>query len=190
MDLRAFIFRIRSFTPIPLLAAVLIFADPSLASFFIGLLVALTGELVRLWAVGYTGPATRTRHVGAPTLITDGPYAYVRNPIYVGNFVLSLGLCVMAWAWMPYMLAIFMVAFGTQYALIVSLEEEHLCERFGETYTRYLAHVPRFFPRFSRYPHASKTPFDLIAALRSDRRTFQSMTAVILLIAARWYWGP
>jgi protein-S-isoprenylcysteine O-methyltransferase Ste14 len=187
MDIRAFFFRLRSYTPVPLLIAVLILADPTVTSFISGGLIALAGEGVRLWAVGYAGSATRTRHVGAPSLITCGPYAFVRNPIYVGNFILSLGLCVMARAWMPYMLGVFVLAFAFQYALIVALEEEHLQKTFGEEYTRYRRHVPRFFPSFRRYPHAVETPFDGRAGLRSDRRTFQSMTLVVLAIALRWY---
>lgn len=189
MDIRAWVFQARSYTPIPLLIAVLVLAEPGAMSFAAGGVVALAGEAIRLWAVGYAGAATRTRHVGAPALITNGPYAYVRNPIYAGNFILSLGLCIMAWAWMPYMLGVFALAFGVQYALIVSLEEDRLCETFGEAYARYVAYVPRFFPRFSRYPHATAFPFDLHAALRSDRRTFQSITAVTFAIAARWYFG-
>lgn len=187
MDIRAKIFEARSYTPVPLLIAVLILADPNLLSFMGGLLVAIFGESMRIWAVGYAGSATRTRHVGAPELITNGPYAYVRNPIYVGNFILSLGLCIMAWAWMPWMLGVFTLAFGVQYAMIVSLEEEHLQETFGESYTHYCRHVPRFLPAISRYEQASNFSFDLKAALRSDRRTFQSITIVTLAIAVRWY---
>jgi protein-S-isoprenylcysteine O-methyltransferase Ste14 len=189
MDIRAVVFEARSYTPIPLLLAVLILAEPTGLSFLLGGAMAVIGESIRLWSVGYAGSATRTRHVGAPTLITTGPYAHVRNPIYVGNFVLSLGLCVMAWAWMPYMLVVFILAFGIQYAMIVSLEEEHLQETFGDEYTRFLAGVPRFFPRPRTYAHAAGPPFDLRAALKSDRRTFQSMTAVTLAIVARWYFG-
>ena len=189
MDIRAVVFEARSYTPIPLLIAVLVLAEPSGMSFLIGGFTALLGETIRLWSVGYAGSATRTRHVGAPMLITTGPYAYVRNPIYVGNFILSMGLCVMAWAWMPYMLGVFVLAFGVQYAMIVSLEEEHLQETFGDEYTRYLAHVPRFLPCRRRYPHANGPKSDLAAALKSDRRTFQSMTAVTLAIVARWYFS-
>ncbi len=189
MNLRATVFEARSYTPIPLLLAVLILAEPSGFSFLLGGAMAAMGEGIRLWSVGYAGSATRTRHVGAPTLITRGPYARVRNPIYVGNFILSLGLCVMAWAWMPYMLIVFILAFGIQYAMIVSLEEEHLLDTFGEVYRQYLAAVPRFFPSFRSYAAADGPEFDLACACRSDRRTFQSMTAVILAIVARWYFG-
>ncbi|MBI4550654.1 MAG: isoprenylcysteine carboxylmethyltransferase family protein [Candidatus Latescibacteria bacterium] len=187
MNVRAAMFRARSYTPLPLLVLVLIMADPSPASLAAGGFITLAGESIRLWAVGYAGSATRTRHVGASVLITNGPYAYVRNPIYDGNFILSLGLCIMAWAWMPYMLLVFVLAFGIQYGLIVSLEEAHLRAAFPVEYGRYAAHVPRFLPNIRPYPYTSTLPFDLRDAFRSDRRTFQSIFAVSLAIAVRWY---
>lgn len=189
MDIRARVFAARSYTPIPLLIAVLIMADPSWRTFAVGGLVVILGESIRLWAVGYAGSATRTRHVGAPSLITGGPYGRVRNPLYVGNFILSLGLCIMAWAWMPYMIVIFLAAFGLQYGLIVSLEEESLKKIFGDEYTAYLAAVPRFLPRFTSYKAGTPAPYDFAAALRSERRTFQSTAVVVIAIALRWYFG-
>ena len=87
------------------------------------------------------------------------------------------------------MIGVFIIAFGVQYVMIVSLEEESLQEIFDEEYTRYLQQVPRFIPHISGYPHASDFSFDIKAALRTDRRTFQSITAVTLLIALRWYLG-
>lgn len=189
MDIRTAVFASRSYTPIPLLIAVLIMADPGPMTFVTGGLLVLIGESIRLWAVGYAGSATRTRHVGAPSLITNGPYGRVRNPLYVGNFVLSLGLCVMTWAWMPYMIGIFVAAFGIQYGLIVSLEEESLRKIFGAPYEAYLAAVPRFLPRFTEYSAGEPARYDFGAALRSERRTFQSTAVVVAAIAARWYWG-
>lgn len=189
MDIRARVFAARSYTPIPLLVAVLIMAEPNLLTLATGGLVVVLGESIRLWAVGYAGSATRTRHVGAPSLITNGPYGRVRNPLYVGNFILSLGLCIMAWAWMPYMLGIFLAAFAVQYGLIVSLEEESLRSIFGEEYDAYVRAVPRFLPRFTGYVGGEPAPYDFAAALRSERRTFQSIAAVAVAIAARWYFG-
>ena len=189
MDIRASVFAARSYTPIPLLIAVLILAEPNLATFVTGGLVVVLGESIRLWAVGYAGSATRTRHVGAPSLITNGPYGRVRNPLYVGNFILSLGFCVMAWAWMPYMLGIFLAAFALQYGLIVSLEEESLRSTFGEEYDAYARAVPRFLPRLTEYAGGAPAPYDFSAALRSERRTFQSTAVVAVAIAVRWYFG-
>ena len=187
MDLRASVFAARSYTPIPLLIAVLIMAKSSFPTFVAGGLLVVLGESIRLWAVGYAGSATRTRRAGAPSLVTSGPYGRVRNPLYVGNFILSLGLCVMAWAWMPYMLGIFLAVFGMQYGLIVSLEEEILRKRFGDEYERYYRAVPRFLPRLGPYTAGEPVPWDLAAALRSERRTFQSIAAVTALIVVRWY---
>ena len=189
MDIRTAVFASRSYTPIPLLIAVLIMADPGPMTFVSGGLLVLIGESIRLWAVGYAGSATRTRHVGAPSLITNGPYGRVRNPLYVGNFVLSLGLCVMAWAWMPYMIGIFVAAFGIQYGLIVSLEEESLRKIFGAPYEAYLAAVPRFLPRLTEYSAGKPARYDFGAALRSERRTFQSTAVVVVAIVTRWYLG-
>lgn len=189
MDIRTAVFAARSYTPIPLLAAVLIMAEPGPMTIVAGGALVLLGESIRLWAVGYAGSATRTRHVGAPSLITNGPYGRIRNPLYVGNFMLSLGLCIMAWAWMPYMLGVFVVAFGIQYGLIVSLEEESLRKTFGAQYEAYLAKVPRCLPRITEYAAGTPAPYDFGAALRSERRTFQSTFLVVAAITARWYWG-
>ena len=165
-------------------------AEPGPMTFLGGGLLVLLGESIRLWAVGYAGSATRTRHVGAPSLITNGPYGRVRNPLYVGNFVLSLGLCIMAWAWMPYMLGVFLAAFGVQYGLIVSLEEESLRKTFGAQYEAYLTEVPRFLPRFSGYAAGEPATTIRSRPAQRDDGPFQSRSAVLCPPSPRgWYWG-
>lgn len=152
MDIRKFLFRHRSYTPIPLFTSFIIFAKPSRLSLTGGLVVALAGEGLRLWGVYHAGGATRTTcGVGGDALITCGPFAYVRNPLYLGNFLLLCGLCVMSWAWMPWMFTLVVALFTLQYSLIISLEEEHLRKKFGQEYEHYFAYVPRFLPR--------RTPF-------------------------------
>jgi protein-S-isoprenylcysteine O-methyltransferase Ste14 len=191
MDLRTLFFNYRSYTPIPLLLAILIWANPSPASLAGGLALALLGESLRIWAVRHAGGATRT--TGKPgagaELITHGPFAYVRNPLYVGNFVLSLGLCLMAWAWMPWMLFIFIGLFGVQYSLIVSLEEERLRQHFGPIYEKYLQAVPRFIPRLQPY-NAQRVPgMPLGRALKIEKNTLLSFFLVTVAIILRWKFG-
>ena len=186
MDIRPHIFAVRSYTPIPLIIAVLILAEPNLYTVVSGGVITCLGELLRLWAVGYAGSATRTRQVGAPALVTSGPFGLVRNPIYLGNLILSLGLCVMAWPWMPYMLGVFLALFGIQYSLIVSLEEQQLKKIFKREYDDYCHVVPRFLPRLKPYKFRNKTHCNLQSALRSERRTFQSTIIVMIAIILRW----
>src|SRR5271154_1262574 len=86
MGVRATVFKYRgALLAIPALILV-IFGKPSVSSIFAGLGPALAGESFRCLAVGYSGTTTRADHVTAPALVTAGPYAYMRNPLYVGNF--------------------------------------------------------------------------------------------------------
>jgi len=188
MDFRAFFFKYRSYTPIPLLLAILIFATPSPASLLGGFAVTLLGQSLRLWAVSHAGGATRTTgNVGAgPELITHGPFAHVRNPLYLGNFLIALGFCLMAWAWMPWLLLIFLVLFGLQYQMIISLEEEHLRQRFGKIYAEYLTQAPRFLPRFTPFRPQSTPGMPLARALRIEKDTLLSTFLISLAIFLRW----
>ena len=102
MDLRQRLFRYRSYTPIPFLVLMVLFAAPTATSLATGILVVGAGEFLRLWGVAIAGSETRTTGaVGGTYLITRGPFAYVRNPLYVGNMLLYVGIGVMSNALFP-----------------------------------------------------------------------------------------
>ena len=181
-DFRQKIFSYRSYTPIPFLIVMLIFAEPTLWSLLIGFLIALVGELIRFWGVGYAGGETRTTGpVGGSKLVTNGPYAYVRNPLYLGNMLMYLGFGVMSMALFPYFQIIGLIYFFVQYYLIVTLEEDYLSRAFPDEYALYIKHVPRFIPRLKRYEFASNFKFDIKEALRSEKRTLQAFFLVVAL---------
>jgi protein-S-isoprenylcysteine O-methyltransferase Ste14 len=181
-DFRQKIFSYRSYTPIPFLIVMLIFAKPTLWSLLIGFLIALVGELIRFWGVGYAGGETRTTGpVGGSKLVTNGPYAYVRNPLYLGNMLMYLGFGVMSMALFPYFQIIGLIYFFVQYYLIVTLEEDYLSRAFPDEYALYIKHVPRFIPRLKRYEFASNFKFDIKEALRSEKRTLQAFLLVVAL---------
>ena len=124
MDIRKFFFDNRSYTPIPLIIAVLILAQPTWNTFLIGISISVVGELIRIRAVAHAGSATRTTSgAGGEELVMTGPYAFMRNPLYLGNFLMASGLCIAAWPWMPWMLLLLFVLFVVQYAFIISLEK-------------------------------------------------------------------
>lgn len=177
----------RGYIPIPLLVLMLILAETTLKRFMVGVAVALAGEAVRIWSVSYAGKETRTRKVGAPRLVTSGPYAHLRNPIYLGNFLLGLGFCLATWAWMPWMVGVYIAGFFLQYSLIISLEETRLRELFGEQYEKYVQAVPRFLPRLSSYQGKNNVEPDTKKTLHSEQDTFLTIAAALLLILFRWH---
>jgi protein-S-isoprenylcysteine O-methyltransferase Ste14 len=76
--------------------------------------------------------------------VVEGPYRYVRNPLYEGDLCLILGAALLTRSWALMLLAALYVA---QLALQLPLEERELRERFGIPYRRYCELVPRFIPR-------------------------------------------
>ena len=187
MDIRHFFFKYRSYTPIPLIILVLIIARTTWISYLAGLTVLLAGEAMRFWGVAYAGSATRTTgRAGADKLITDGPFSHVRNPLYLGNFLLSLGVVIMCWAWMPWMILIFLLLFYLQYSLIVVHEEEFLSQHFGDEFGKYVSSVPRWLPKLFAYKNRTRIVPKYDKAVQSERRTFQSIITVCLLILVRW----
>ncbi len=192
MDIRQKIFEMRSYTPIPFVLAMLIFAHPTVASLAAGLMCALLGEAIRFWGVSIAGSETRTTGtVGASHLVTEGPFGFVRNPLYVGNMLIYFGFGVMSNVYAPWLALCALVFFAVQYHLIVSREEEHLCSAFGEEYQHYCENVPRFIPRVTRYvgEHSFHRAVDLKRGLHSERRTLQAFTILSVVLIVKFFLG-
>ena len=189
LDIRRRIFNCRSYTPIPFLLVMIWFARPTIASMVCGFVLLAGGEAIRFWGVSIAGSETRTTgKVGGTFLITNGPFAYVRNPLYVGNMLMYAGVGVMSWALFPWLLLVAVAWFYVQYYLIVTQEEEYLRKQFGKAYEEYESAVGRFFPRFKRYIAAQPPPKHVSAreGLASERRTLQAIILVTLLVAAKY----
>lgn len=180
------LFRIRGYTPLPVVFLFALEANPSAATLTTGLAVALTGELLRFWGVAYAGGETRTRRMGASRLVTGGPYAYTRNPLYLANLLIYIGFTISANMWVPYLLMAVFIYFAVQYHLIILSEEQELQASFREIFDAYRQQVPRYLPKIKR----AARPVDGLApnfrtALRSERSTFISLTVVIAILLLR-----
>ena len=150
MDLRNFLFSNRSFTPIPLVLAILYLSSLSYPYFIFGIGLIRVGESIRIYAVRFAGGATRTIKVGAPSLCTSGPYSRCRNPLYLGNMIIYCGVVLVAGGQFMWHLLLFVFTFFTfQYFMIISLEEATLVNLFGNEYRLYRESVPKLFPRLS-----------------------------------------
>jgi len=178
-------FNYRSYTPIPFLILMFVLQKATIQSMIIGFLIAICGEFIRLWGVSWAGSETRTTGgVGGTYLIVNGPFAYVRNPLYVGNILLYTGFGVMSLALFPYLQIAALLFFLLQYYLIVKEEESFLTEKFGEEFKNYLQNVPRFFPRFPAFKvdNIKQPKLNIKAGLRSEKRSLQAFTIVTIIL--------
>ncbi len=161
------------------------FAAPTLASLLAGFAIVAIGESLRFWGVSIAGSETRTTgRVGGTFLITNGPFAHTRNPLYLGNMFMYAGVGVMSMAFFPWLIIIALAWFYLQYFLIVTQEEEYLAGRFGAEYDEYCRHVRRFWPRWRPYRSSSPPPKRVNPAegFASERRTLQAIGAVTMVI--------
>jgi protein-S-isoprenylcysteine O-methyltransferase Ste14 len=188
LSLRKTLFTYRSYTPVPFIVAMAVFARPTLYSMAAGAIVALSGEFLRFWGVAYAGSETRvTGKVGASKLVTSGPFGLVRNPLYVGNILLYVGFGIMSMALFPWLALAALAWFIFQYVLIVQEEESFLRANFGAEYEEYCRHVGRFWPRVFPYRGESAQMPDWPAGWRSEVRTFQAIAVVTLLVCIVWW---
>ena len=137
-------------------ALFLYFARPSVSTLLIGALVALPGLVLRAWASGHLRKNE--------ALATTGPYAYTRNPLYLGSFLIGLGFTIAAG---QLFLAIIFVALVLGiYLPVMRVESETLAKLFGKKYARYASEVPLLLPRLSPYRRLNENKFDMALYLR------------------------
>ena len=183
------LFKYRSYTPIPFLVVMLIFHEATPASIITGFAVSIVGELIRFWGVSWAGSETRTTSkVGGSNLVISGPFAYVRNPLYIGNILIYLGLGIMTLALFPYLQIAALLFFVFQYHFIVKEEENYLHKTYGSFYEEFVKNVPRFLPRLTPYknPEIDQPAFKPKEGLRSEKRTLQALILISTIIIILW----
>lgn len=141
--------------------------------------IALLGVLVRALTVGHTPWGTsgrNTRAQVAETLNTTGLYSVVRHPLYVGNFLMGLGVALFPGLW--WLALIFVLAFWLYYERIMLAEEAFLLQKFGDAYVAWAAVTPAFVPDPRRYTRPA-LPFSLRNVIR---REYNGVFAVVILM--------
>jgi protein-S-isoprenylcysteine O-methyltransferase Ste14 len=120
----------------------------------VGLAVAASGQLLRILVIGsvYIIRGGRNRRVYAEDLVTEGFFAHSRNPLYLGNLMVLLGLFLIYHN--PWVYTLGGVFFVLGYAGIVAAEEAYLRGKFGSGYDAYMRAVPRWLPRFRGLRHS------------------------------------
>ncbi len=168
-------------------AALAVLGKPSAFSIAVGLPLAFAGEAIRAWAVGYSGVTTRSNAVEAPALVTAGPYAYVRNPLYVGNFITAAGFALAFTGGNRPLVRLGIIGGALAimvgvYGVIVPHEEEFLRTTFGAAFDEYVASVPRIFPALE--PAAGQSgSYDPSVIGKAESRTFITFGAMLATLA-------
>ena len=162
---------------------------PGAFSIASGLPLAFAGEAVRMWAVGYSGLTTRGDAVTAPALVTAGPYAYVRNPLYVGNFLTAAGFAVAftgrnSVAGKVLLVGGSLAAMIAVYAVIVPHEEAYLQATFGAPFDDYVQRVPPVVP-LSAPSEPQHGTYDPAVIGKAESRTFLTFGAMLAVLALK-----
>jgi protein-S-isoprenylcysteine O-methyltransferase Ste14 len=162
------------------LPALLLVARPRPASTGAGIAVCGLGLLVRAWAAGHIKKEKE--------LAVSGPYRYTRNPLYLGNFLLGLGVGIGTDSWAG--LAIFAVYFLAFYPPVILEERDRMARLFPEAYADYRKRVPIFLPTLRPYPAAPGARFSA-AQYRKNREPRALVGAGIIwaILLARMIFG-
>ncbi len=148
-----------------------------------GIAVALLGQAIRFFVVGfaYIKRGGKNRRIYADDLVTEGVYAHVRNPMYVGNFLILVGLATI-WG-SPLAFAVGVSLVGFLYFAIVVSEEAYLRAKFGAAYDAYARDVNRFVPRLAGLRDTIEgSHYDWRKALRKEYGTPHGLGWGILLL--------
>lgn len=193
------LFRLRTLTPLPVIGVCLALLyksrqqpgwggeDVDALFDLLGMFLCFAGQGLRLYTLGWVPEGTSGQDLSlqASQLNTKGPYAYVRNPLYLGNFGIVLGLLLVAND--PVVTVIALTFFFGSYFFIIRAEEAFLKGKFGAAYEEYLERVPRWLPRSApAYEGELRAgTFDWARAVKKEINPF-SMWATAILWLLLW----
>ncbi len=153
---------------------------------FFGWLVLGAGIFMRLWSTLYIGGHK------SMSLVTEGPYAICRHPLYVGSFLIVLSLAIFMES--PIVAAATLLVAVFYAFVILPSEERHAAECFGEAYARYCSVTGRFWPRSLALGRPGRVEVKMGEFLREFGRTYGFITigaaAEVLAYFRQFPWWP
>ena len=156
----------------------LVFAKPTILSIAIGGAIAFIGVAIRAWSSGHIRKAKE--------LAVSGPYAYTRNPLYVGSFILGVGFTVAAGVW--WLALVFSALFIGIYLPVMRVEAEDIRAIFGADFDEYESNVPLLVPRFTPWKKTGvKFDFQLYLRYREYRAAIGAVIAIAVLTAKAYF---
>jgi len=170
----------------PVVIALFLTAHVSEKSLASGIVLVILGEALRLWANGHVGHVKVNSTIKRPgekkigRLMTAGPYAFVRHPLYLGTLVAGSGFCLMVRSGWLTLAAL--AAFAATYRKKMAQEERLLHDECGASYEQYAQLVPQLLPSGYRYPHREGAwTWRGIAASKEWKSALWVLAAMILI---------
>lgn len=155
-----------------LIAAFIWLSHPRVESLAYGIPISALGLLLRAWATG---------HLEKNLTLTDsGPYAFVRNPLYLGTSITAAGLAIAGRSWL--LAVIFAAVFILVYLPVIELEEQHLARIFP-AFIAYTKRVPQLIPKFSRPTNPKRFSRRLYVHNREYQAALAFAAALAVLLA-------
>jgi protein-S-isoprenylcysteine O-methyltransferase Ste14 len=169
----------RHYTAIPALMILLLFANPSARSATIGTLLILLGAVIRIYTVAFMGAESKDT-VSMDELVTTGPFALVRHPLYIGNMMITLG--VIFYAGIVFLGLPLLTFFVFQYYCVTKYEENTLLAKFGDEYQRYMDRVPAWIPLKTPIAEDFPVPPSISGAFIAERKALAAIGMILFLL--------
>ena len=151
-------------------AIFLLLAKPTRTALLAGAFVSLLGLAIRAWAAGHIRKNAQ--------LAVSGPYAFTRNPLYFGSFLLGLGFTIASGQWVLGLL--FVALFLGIYFPVMRVEASTLAELFGKEYEVYRESVPLFFPRLTPFRQSERERVKFDGSLYLRYREYRAALGLVI----------
>jgi len=142
----------------------------------IGFILVLFGLAFRVHSAGYLHGRHIVTEIEAEFFCASGPYSYIRNPLYFGNFIVDLGIVITFNIW--WLIPIYFAEFIFLYSIIIPYEEKFLKNTFGKIYENYKSQIPAVFPSRKKYKCEEKIIPNRRASFKSE---IPLITALVLI---------
>jgi len=154
-------------------------AKPTVTSMLVGAVLVIPGLVIRALASGHVQKNEQ--------LTTSGPYAYTRNPLYLGSLLLAIGFAIAGWSWWTG--AALVVFFLAVYLPVIRAEEAFLRSRFPE-FENYFRSVPRLFPRLTAFGHSTGAFSWELYWKHREYNAVLGVVAITAVLLAKLIWMP
>jgi protein-S-isoprenylcysteine O-methyltransferase Ste14 len=177
-----FLFKYRSFLPVPYFLFLFIVMEFNPLDFFIGSFIILFGLSIRFFSQGFAGDWMRGNEMAADYVLDEGLYSIMRHPLYLGNFFVGFGFTWAASFYPDFLLPFYSFIFFVYYYLIVREEESYLERKFGEGFIRYRENTSAILPNFRKWKSGQ---FLVRNALRMECSTYLTVAFIFILFLIR-----